>query len=231
MDYLTFNNTAFSTYGTYFDGSQLFDTPEKDVTFYPVVGKNGDLSISNDRYKNVNIDVNCFIRENFIDNFNGLMNFLLAQKGYGRLETSKETDIYRMAEFVASIEPDTGAFLKYGSFTLQFNCKPQKWLKAGETAVSVTTSAVLKNPTLMAAKPLIEVTGTGTITVNTSVLVLSANTNKTYIDCELQDAYEGTINRNGDLTVTNGFPVLTAGDNAVSVDGCTIKITPRWWRL
>ena len=83
----------------------------------------------------------------------------------------------------------------------------------------------------MDAKPLIEVSGTGTITINDSVLTLDTNTGITTIDCDMQDAYEGTINRNGNLTVVNGFPVLNSGENEVSVSGCTINLIPRWWRL
>lgn len=231
MDYLTFNGTAFSTFNTYYDGSQLFSTPEKDVTFYSVVGKNGDLSISNDRYNNVEINVNCFVRRNFIDNFNNLINFLLSQEGYQRLETSKEPDIYRMAQFVKAVEPDTGAFLHYAQFELTFNCKPQKWLISGETPISVSSTSTITNPTLMSAKPLLEVSGTGTIELNGSVLELTQNTSTTYIDCEIQDAYEGTINRNSDLNVTNGFPELVSGDNEITVSGCTVNVIPRWWRL
>ena len=90
---------------------------------------------------------------------------------------------------------------------------------------------VLLNPTLQNAKPLIEITGTGTITINDSEMVLDENTSSVIVDCEMEDAYEGTINRNGNLHVTNGFPVLKAGENTVVVEGCSIKLTPRWWRL
>lgn len=231
IDVLTFNNKSFKDFNTFYDGSQLFNTPDKDITFYSVVGKNGDLSISNDRYKNVNIDINCFIRTNFIENYNNLMNYLLAQDGYCELEFSQEPEIFRMAQFTNAIKPSTGAFLKYGNFTLTFNCKPQKWLKSGLDEISVSSSETITNPTLMIAKPLIEVTGTGTITINDSSLTLSQNTSTTMIDCEIQDAYEGTINRNPDLTITNGFPELVSGENSVSVNGCTIKLIPRWWRL
>lgn len=234
--YITYNDKPFSDFNTFYDGSELFDTPEKDVTFYSVVGRNGDLSISNDRYSNVNINVNCFIRRNFIDNYNSLMNYLLSQKGYYKLEYSQEPEIFRMAEFTKAIKPDTGAFLKYGNFTLVFNCKPQKWLKSGlEPIVYIpvgdTSTSTITNPTLMDSKPLLRVTGTGTITINDSQLTLSTNTSTTVIDCEIQDAYEGTINRNPNLTVTNGFPVLKSGDNNIIISGCTVELTPRWWRL
>lgn len=228
---MTFNNKPLSDFNTYYDGSQMFDTPEKDITFYSIPGKNGDLSISNDRFNNVELSVDCFIRENYITNYNNLVNYLYSQEGYGRLEYSQENDIFREGAFVKAIKPDTGAFLKYGSFTLVFNCKPQKWLKSGETAISVSGSSTITNPTLMTAKPLIKVNGIGSITINDSELVLDTNTGITYIDCELEDAYEGTINRNPNLTITNGFPKLYAGDNTIIVEDCTIEIIPRWWRI
>ena len=231
MENLTYNNVSFSTFNTFWDGSELFITPEKDVTFFEVPGKNGDLTISNNRFKNKSVPINCFIRENFKQNYSDLVNFLYSQEGYQRLETSKEPDIYMMAAFVSAIEPDTGAFLKYGNFTLNFNLKPQKWLKSGETGISISSGDTVNNPTLFNALPLIEVNGTGTITINDSILELAQNTSTVYIDCEIQDAYEGTINRNSDLTITNGFPVLKPGNNNVVVEGCSINLIPRWWRV
>lgn len=230
-DVLTFNGVSFADYNTFYDSSQIFVTPEKQTEFFEIPGRSGDLSIFQNRYANVSIPYDCFIRKNFIENYTNLMNFLLSQDGYGRLENTKEADVYRMAQFVSPTEPETGAFLKYGTFTLTFNCKPQKWLKTGEIATYVDSSVTLLNPTRFEAKPLIAVTGTGSITINGKALTLSTNTSTTYIDCDIQDAYEGTTNRNGDLTVPNGFPTLTAGTNTISVSGCTINLYPRWWRL
>lgn len=230
-DVLTFNGVSFADYGTFYDSSQIFITPEKQTEFFEIPGRSGDLSIFQNRYANVSIPYDCFIRSNFIENYTSLMNYLLSQDGYGRLENTREADVYRMAQFVSENEPSTGAFLKYGTFTLTFNCKPQKWLKSGENAIHVESSVTLMNPTRFEAKPLIAVTGTGSMTINGKTLTLNANTSTTYIDCDIQDAYEGTINRNGYLTVPNGFPVLSSGQNAVSVSGCTIDIYPRWWRL
>lgn len=231
MDVLTFNGKPFSDFETFFDGSQMFVTPEKDVSFFTIPGKNGDLSISNDRYNNKNVNVNCFIRSDFRKNFSGLMNYLLSQEGYKRFESSKEPDVFMLAQFVNTVEPTTGAFLKFGNFTLTFNFKPQKWLKTGENPIAITNSATVYNPSLMSAKPLLKVRGTGDIIINGKTLTLSRNTSTTYIDFEIQDAYEGTINRNSDLIVNDGFPDLVPGENTISVNGCTIELIPRWWRL
>lgn len=231
MDVLTFNGVSLRDFETYYDGSQLFSVPERDVEFFSVPGKNGDLSIDNGRYNNVEIEIPCFIRKDFRRNFSNLINFLYSQEGYKRLETTKEPDIYRMASITSHLEPDTGSFLQSGAFTLTFNCKPQKWLKSGENAIYIDNSISLINRTSQIAKPLIEVIGTGSITINSSILTLSQNTSKTYIDCEIQDCYEGTINRNGDLSIVGGFPVLNPGENTITVSGCTINLIPRWWIL
>lgn len=231
-DIITFNGKPFSDFGVYFDGSKSFDTPEKDVSFYSVVGKNGDLSISNDRFKNVEITFRCFIRDGFKGGYPALMNYLASQEGYGRLETSTEPEVYRMCQLVRSVRPTTGAYNKFGSFDLVFNCKPQKFYKSGEKAIELEANSTINNPSFMPSLPIFEVQGTGTITVGDSVLALSQNTGTTLIDCEIQDAYEGTLNRNGDLTVTNGFPTLKAGTTEVQVSGFTSAyMIPRWWRI
>ena len=229
---ITFNQKPFSDFNTFTDGAEIFKTPAKDSSFYSVPGKNGDLEIFNGRYLNTEISINCFIRENFKENYDNLINFLYSQDGYGRFETSHEPDIYRMASFISEIEPRTGSFNKYAQFTLNFNFKPQKWLKSGEIGINLLSSNTLMNPTNFTALPLFEVVGTGTLNVGSSVLILANNTSTTYIDCEIQDCYEGTINRNPDLTITGGFPSLKKGQTTITFSGFTsVKMYPRWWKL
>ena len=231
MDVLTFNGQSFADFHTFWDGKDLFVTPEKDVTFYEIPGRNGEVSVSNDRFKAKEISINCFIKNDFRKYYAALINFLYSQDGYGRLENSKEPDIYQKACFVSQIEPNTGAFLKYGDFTLTFKVYPQKWLKLGENAIQISNTKSILNPTSFDAFPLIEVVGTGSITINQSVLTLANNTSTTFIDCEIEDCWEDSINRNGDLSVVGGFPVLTATNN-ITVSGFTsVKLYPRWWRL
>ena len=92
-----------------------------------------------------------------------------------------------MASFESEIEPSMWQFNDRGTFTLNFNFKPQKWLKMGENAIEITNTKSIINPTNFDAFPLIELVGTGSITINSSVLTLSANTSTTFIDCEIQD--------------------------------------------
>lgn len=228
---LTFGNISLSDYQCFYDGSQLWRKPQKVINTYSVVGRSGDLLISDDRYSNITRPFECHIRKDWARNYNSLINDLHAIEGYARLETTEEPEVYMMASFYDEIEPSMWQFNERGTFTLNFDCKPQKWLKQGENAIEVTSTKSLINPTNFNAFPLLEVVGTGQVTINSSVLTLSANTSTTFIDCELQDCWEGSINRNGDLTITGGFPVLTK-ENLITVSGFTsFKIYPRWWRL
>ena len=90
------------------------------------------------------------------------------------------------------------------------------------------------NPTLFTAKPLIHVTqGTGRINVGSEIINLDTNNGNTYIDCQIEDAWEGNTNRNGDLTrVTGEMPTLPPGESVISVgSGMVIELTPRWWKI
>lgn len=227
---ITFNGTSFEDYHVYFNLAESLVIPENDVELVSVIGRNGDIIIPRYRFKNTNVSFQCYIKENFINNYIAFMNYLSTLNSYGRLETSLEPDVYRKAFFNGAVEPKIFNF-DFGEFVLNFNCKPQKWLKVGEIPIQIENTKSLINPTSFESFPLIEVEGTGSIAINQSVLTLSANTSTTYIDCELQDAYEGNINRNRDLSVTGGFPVL-AKENTITVTGFTsCKIYPRWWRL
>ena len=228
---LTFNGISLSDFNCYYDGSQLWRKPERLVEKLSVVGKNGDLIIDQGSYSNIQRPIRCFITDHFVKNYNSLLDALTQIEGYGRLESTEEPDVYYMASFVDEIQPDLWQFNEKGVFTLNFDFKPQKWLKSGEIAIPITTSLSITNPSNQIALPLIEVQGTGAITINSSTLTLANNTSTTVIDCETQDCYEGTTNRNSDLTIVGGFPVL-GKTNSISYTGFTsVKLKPRWWRL
>ena len=86
-----------------------------------------------------------------VNNFSNLMNYLLAQEGYGRLESTTEPDVYRLAQFINDLDPETGVELKSGLFTLNFNCMPQKFLKSGEQEIEIDDTATILNPTMFDA--------------------------------------------------------------------------------
>lgn len=233
IERITFAGKNFKDFQTFVDGSLTFSKPAKDVEFFSVAGKNGDLSISNNRFENIEIKIPCFIKRDFKVNFSGLMDFLSSTEGYQRLETYEEPDMYRLAQFVSAIEPTTGSFMHYGSFELVFNCKPQVFYKEGDLPIKLRRLNSLRNPSLKVAKPLFLVTGNGEIRINGNIVAISgvSDNDKTYIDIDIEDAYYGSINRNGNMTITNDFPTLNVGDISIENTFSEAIMYARWWRL
>lgn len=97
-----------------------------------------------------------------------------------------------------------------------------------------TTTSNMENPTVFKSQPVIRVYGNGSFTVNNITVTVTNATTYTDIDCEMMDCYEGSTNRNNDVSFsTYDFPVLEPGSNPVTiVSGITeVDIQPRWWRV
>ena len=87
----------------------------------------------------------------------------------------------------------------------------------------------------MPALPLIQITGTGAgqLVVGNSQVSISDMTGTITLDCDVQNAYNGTLNLNNNITIIGGWPVLEPGQTAISFSGgiTAVEITPRWWSL
>ena len=233
--YFIFNGKSSLDFSAIVDGNQTFKGAERDVEHFEVPGMNGDLTIDNGRFKSYIQPYEGFIVKDFENNSEAFRNFLTQDGSVHRLEDSIHPDQYRMATYAGPFDPSV-IFLEAGSFSINFYCQPQRWLKSGEKAVTISASQSVRlwNPTLFTAKPLIRVTqGTGDINVGDEIINLAVNNGNTIIDCQLEDAWEGNTNRNGNLTrVTGGMPALPTGESVISVgSGMVIELTPRWWKI
>ena len=232
----TFNGISSKTYRCLVSGEDSFAKPAPDVEHVSIPGRNGDLIITGNRYQNVDVVYHCMIRKDFLLNYHLLCSYLLESPTYHRLEDSFHPDHYRMAVFDSAIQPEMLALNKHGTFDLKFSCKPQMWLKTGETPVTYTSGTYLTNPTLFAAKPRIRVYGSGDVIVG-GRMVRVTNSNYAYvdIDCEMEECYYGANNCNSMVTLrtNNEFPVLNPGNNWVGLgSGITkVELTPRWWTI
>lgn len=229
---LTFNNVNSKTYGVYISGTGVFNAPARDREFVQVPGRNGDIILDHGRYQNIEITYPAFIVRDFASNIRQWCNKLLEPTDYVRLEDTYHPDEFRLAVLSQGMEVDPVAWLAAGSFDLRFNCRPERFLKSGETATTFTANGSISNPTDMPSKPLIRVTGAGTITVNgTAIEIASHSLSYIDIDCDLQEAFCGSTNANQYISLSE-FPKLDSGANSVALTGVTkVEITPRWWRL
>jgi len=244
MGVIIFNGRASNDYGIVVEAPPDHPYPERDYEVVHVPGRNGDLTFDNGSYKNVSIQYQIALgsrQVEFYELVDALFAWLHPSVGYARLEDSYEPEHYRMAYYQ---EGNTLTNIEFhaGRATLTFEAKPQRFLKIGEKVQSFTAAGTLLNPTQFDALPLIKVyinSGeTGNISVNGYKVAIASDTAGSgryiIIDCDLQDAYAGTTNRNSLITLSSGnFPRLSPGKNQISFSGgiTKVEVTPRWWTL
>lgn len=138
--YFVFNGKKSSDFNVWCSGDGLYRLPDRDVEYIAVPGRNGDLAVDNGRWKNVSVTYSCFIPKNFRECYAYLVSWLASQKGYGRLEDARHPEFYWLARMDADVDPKMVVADDSGTFTLTFNCKPQRFLKSGEIPVEIPCS-------------------------------------------------------------------------------------------
>lgn len=227
-----FNGVFASSLGVRLQSPMSFTAPTASYDTESIPGKSGNLIKFNNRFENVTGTASCFVLKRDVErNLRSIGTWLFSNPGYCRLETTEEPEIYRMA--APQNSADTEIRMKLLTpFELQFNCMPQCWLKLGEKQITVASGGKIHNPGLE-AKPLLQVTGNGTLSIGGQTITISGTTGEVTIDCDVQDAWQGITNLNGNIEVENHvWPTLPPGDTKITYTGLTsVKITPRWWRL
>lgn len=231
VNFLIINGKSTADFGVYITNAGVYDSAERDYDSISVPGRNGNLIIENDRYKNINITYPAFIPDDSRNNYRHFKSYLMAQKGYFKIEDTFQPDVYRIGAVKKGIKPKVTTEKDMVTFEMTFDCKPQLFLSSGEREIIVSHDTVLYNDTCFSAKPFIRLYGTGIITIGKiSIEVIKANV-YTDIDCETMDAYKGSVNCNGNIIVDE-FPYLPPGATSVSFVGFSnVIITPRWWTI
>ena len=215
------------------------DTWRKPVPRYEratIPGRNGDIITFSGAYENVSITYRCGIPDHFDEKYTAFMNYVLSLGKYVRLEDSYHADVYRIAALTTVDPPQLGPRYRTGQFSVSFDCKPQCYLKHGETLRTYTASGTIHNPTLFDAKPLLRVYGAGTFGIGGNTVTITAADGYTDMDCELEDAYKDTaaVNKNSYVVLSgDNFPTIPPGTQGIELgSGITqIDIVPRWWKL
>lgn len=240
--YFVFDGVSSLDLGIDYSGVDAYMAPKRSVEYVSIPGRNGDLTIDNGRFDNASFNLNCKIFDRHdADHFRALFEsatdfFAAHMTDYYRLEDTYHPGEFVLAMVSGDIDPDIeenalGAV--YAEFSVPMVRKPQRYLVSGEIDITVAagSSVTLINPTLQIAKPVITCSGTGDFGVGDDSFSLATNNGATVIDSELMDAYEGTVNRNGDLTMSSSFPQLGTGSTTIKNDMTgSLVIRPRWWR-
>lgn len=212
-----------------------FSSAKPDVEMISIPGRNGDLCFSNGSFSNVQGTATCYALDdrNVTNKLSNLSAWLFRTQNYRRLELTQDPECYRLARVSSGPKNEVRMNL-LAPFAIIFDCKPQKWLKVGERLINITTSGQLLHNPGQLALPLIIVygSGTGAITVGGITVQIKSLDGSLTIDCDLQDAYKGTQNKNSTILAPE-FPTLPPGSSVVTWTGgvSRVEIIPRWWTL
>lgn len=231
--YLTIDGRSTEDFNTWISGGGTFDSPERDVELVSVPGRNGDLAIDNGRFNNIEVEYECFISKDLEYNIHALRSYLGSLTGYKVLEDTYHPEVYRLALFTSGVKVKPTTRNLAGEFTLTFNCKPQRCFKSGKDPIEYTQDGTIVNFTNFDARPLIRVYGTGTFGVGEDTITITQANEYTDIDCDLMDAYKGSVNCNSNIVLNSGkFPTLPSGESGISLDGVDkVIVYPRWFTL
>lgn len=212
-----------------------FSSPVPNVTAQSIPGRNGDLHFFDGSYGNVTGTVRCFLlnQENASMALSNLARLCFLEPGYHRLEVSSEPGFYRMARIAEGAETEIRKNI-LAPFSLAFDCKPQKFLIAGEVEMELPEHGGILYNQWFPALPLIRLYGSGSggLVVNGVTISVSSIDEYLDLDCDIQEAYKGSKLQNNKIS-SNDFPVLKPGSNSIAWTGGINRVTliPRWWTL
>lgn len=252
MGVIVFNGRSSKDIGIEVWSPPNYQVPQRDYDAIHIPGRDGDLLIDKKSYKNVSrsyaVSFGQEGRKNFTALANALAEWLHSASGYARLEDSYEPEYYRLACYQKTVEI-TNAYQIAGSATIEFNCKPQRFLKSGDRVVIFAKNRYdikdsekqiildssgnsvegfmepqryLNNPTRHPSSPIIKVfgNGEGEIQVGDNLITILSVSGYLVIDSELMEVYKDENNYNSKVKFSlNSFPKLRPGINDISFSG------------
>lgn len=228
--YFVLDDISSAQYGISMQRWPSFSAPKSKVQKVSIPGRNGDLIFSEGSFENVEGRLQCFILHEQTFDSVAEANTWLCKTGYRKLTYDGDVEAYRMARVVNGSECAV-RMMRLEPFEIVLDCKPQRFLLSGEIPITFTSSGVFDCPAYEGL-PLLKVTGNGTLILNGTPIVISGASGELYIDCDIQNAYQGTINRNDKISCLY-FPKVVAGRNTLTVtSGITkVEIIPRWYTI
>lgn len=233
---IVYGGEASADYGMVIAEAPTFEKATRKATVYNVPGRNGSIIFQQDAYNDVGRSYKVWLArdegEDLADKVSAFSAWLISCTGYQRLEDSFEPDVYRLAYYNGGNDV-SNELTQYGETTLTFTCRPERFLKDGETPQTVTNGSKLYNPTRFSSKPLIHIEGSGSVTITFGGATMSATlTDYINIDCDAMNAYRLAAENMNDK-ISGTFPKLAPGSNTIAITGSVSKcvITPRYFTI
>ena len=155
--------------------------------------------------------------------------------GNGEVTFSNEPNKYYRARIIKNI--DFARLLRYRVANVTFRVQPFKYdrIEIDKVANAEQQSMVVENLGNLTSKPIITITGSGTVELSVNGAVVCRYTfpegeDTVILDCERQDAYLGSVLKNRNMW--GDFPIFEKGNNTLAwsgtVESIRIKRYSRW---
>lgn len=236
---IVYGSVDSSNYGIVVGESPAFERPARKQTIFQVPGRNGSVIFQEDAWEDVVRQYEVWLDEDIAhgntlaDKVTAFEAALNSENGYTRLEDNFEPDIYRLAYYSGG-DAFSNEMTQYGRAELRFTCRPERFLKSGETPISVNNGDTLTNPTRFASKPIIHIEASNeTISVSIGGKTITAEvTDYINIDCERLNAYRLPVENKNDK-ISGSFPTIPSGSNTIGITGTytKVEITPQWFTV
>lgn len=211
-------------------------SPERDIEFEEVPGRNGDLIVDNERFTNFDDSYDCALKlplgTSVEQQAKKIKAWLQSSFKYEKLRDYNDPYYYRMAVCVNRIDIEK-TLTQIGFIRVIFNCKPYKYSMIGQEQITITGQTMIFNPEEYSSQPFLKVFGNGDISlhINNQTVNLTDIEDYIVIDSEIQNAYKDTLLQNHKMR--SYFPIFEPGENLISWTGTVTKIEviPRWVTL
>ena len=232
---ISFHGVRSTAVGVFVEKYPPRPVPAQRVERFTVPGRSGDVLAFEGAYDNIKQAYDIYVSAEGPG-----LPLVAAQAarwllvpGYQELEDEYDRDTFRLAAYLGPVDLEN-TLNQFGRARIEFDCCPQRYTKSGAQALTIESGDELANPTGFEALPLITVhgSGAGTLTVGETVLELT-DCDDLVIDCREHECYKLGSELNLNSTVSGGWPVLGAGNTAISCTGgiTGVTIIPRWFWL
>lgn len=201
--------------------------PEERTERVTIPGRSGELTLTEGQNIYNGYIVTIDISIDGAEHVRAAENWLT---GGGELVTDNQPDLKQRARAYSALQLEKHSRnVDRWTGSVQFYCDPVKYDRTEEDITVTTSGTTVTNPGDLRSFPLIEITGSGAVTVAAGgrTLTIPNCTSGWVIDCENEWILNGSTPLDG--ACSGAFPVLEPGENTVIFTGATsLTITPRF---
>ena len=156
---ITWNGVSSSTLGLTVERYPNMNRPSRKYQTANISGQNGSAYILENSWNEVVQTYEIFAKTP-VSSFKAIAEWLNGADGYAVLTDSYDPTVYRRAVFVDYMDVED-IMNRYGRATIQFRCRPERFMVTEDITKQGTSLPPINNPTNHTALPLIKVNGRG----------------------------------------------------------------------